>query len=174
MKRYDADDIITMYFVISDKYDDNRVKAWSDEKEYCKVYMEFHNCKSYHMKSMNGRVDDLCKIIEENNFEELGIYNLTTKDSKGNKKFINVPLTITEYNFINSECNDWFISRIDYNLLYSAVDFLKDKYRKGLKRIALYDVMEKVLSKRQNQFTSSVELDELRILLRSFPSEFGR
>ena len=173
MKRYDYDDIITVYFVVNDRDGSPIIKAWSDEKEYCKVYMDFHRCKKYKLKSISDTADRIYSIIEENNFDEIGLYNITVHDPDGGSKLISVPLTGTEYNFIQTETNEWMMSRIDYSLINAAKDYFKDRYQDALKRIHLNDVLDSVLNLNNNAFVETVELDELMVLVRSFSNEFG-
>ena len=42
MKRYEEDDVMTCYFVVDDRGDCKTIRGWTDDKEYAKLYMDFH------------------------------------------------------------------------------------------------------------------------------------
>ncbi len=179
MRKYDIDERCTFYFIVYDDDDMKRIQAWTDKKEYAKIYMDFHRCRNYKMKSITKRFDDMMNILNENYHDEINLYNISVRNDKDHKKgketkIITVPLTSTEQLLINDESVSFMASRVDYSFINEAFHYLKDKYQKVLKTIYLKDVMEKVIYEKQSLFTNAVQVDELMILFRSFPDHFGK
>ena len=179
MRKYEVDERVTFYFVIFDDGDNNRIQAWSDKKDYAKLYMNFHQCKHYKLKSVTKRFDDMINILNENYHDEISLYNIRVKNKEGHKKghesrLIMVPLTSTENLMIQDEETCLMASRVNYQYINEAFHYMKDKYQKVLKDIFLYDVMNKVIYEKQSKFTNGVEMDELMVLFKSFPDHFGK
>lgn len=177
MKRYEEDDIMTCYFVIYDDGNIKIVRGWSDNKEYAQMYLDFHKCKHYRLKKMTDTCREVVKILEENYNDEIELYNLSIRDKNGKKgelmKSIVVPMTNTEHTLVNEEINEFMASRINYGYINEAFYYLKSKYQKALKAIFLEDVMKKVVYEKHGKFVQQMQLDELMVLYRSLPDQFG-
>lgn len=173
MKRYEEDDVMTCYFVVDDRGDCKTIRGWTDDKEYAKLYMDFHKCKSYKLKKMTDTFREVVKVIEENANDEITIYNMNTKNAKGKSKAITVPLTETEHTLINEEANTFISSRVNYGYINEAYYYLKGKYRKGLKMILLEDIMKNVVYSKNTKLVLSLEIDDLMVLFHSLSDQFG-
>ena len=179
MKRiYDDEDVITIYFVISkDDRGNKKIQGWTDEKECALSYMKFHKCKDFKITKRTSTFGKMIQLINENNNDEISLYNIETK-SRHHKKYepettlMVVPMTETERIFVNEECKTLLATRIDYNYINNAIDFLKNKYIKVLEKIFLKDAMKKVIHNQQSVI-DNFKLDELLILYYSFPENFG-
>ncbi len=179
MRKYEVDERVTFYFVIFDDGDNNRIQAWSDNKDYAKMYMNFHQCKNYKLKAVTKRFDDMVTILNENYHDEIELCNIRIKNVENHKKghesrMVMVPLTSTEHMLVDDESVCFMASRVDYQYINGAFHYLKDKYQRVLKDIFLYDVMNKVIYEKQSKFTNNVETDDLMVLFRSFPDHFGK
>lgn len=177
MKKYDLEDHVTFYFIILDDGRNSIVKAWTDQKEYAKAYLEFHKCKNFHLKVVNNTFREILPFINENTNDEIGLVHMIVRNPKPKKgamtKIIMVPLTTTENTFVNEEVNTFLASRINYTYAFEAMPYLKKKYQKALEDIFFKDVVHHVTGDLSSPFVESVELDELLILFRSFPDWFG-
>ena len=80
MKRYEEDDNMTCYFIIDER--NNIIRGWTDNKEYAKLYLDFHKCKYYKIKKITNTFREVLKIIEENSNDEISIYNINTRSNK--------------------------------------------------------------------------------------------
>lgn len=177
MERYEPDDEVTFYFVIYDDGNIKSVKAWSDNKDYVKIYMKFHECKHYRIKKVTNTYTEICKLLNESGNDEIMLYNLQVKDEdpkKHKSKTVAVPLTRTEGSFISEEIQSFMASRINYGYANEAFGFLKNKYQKALKGILFKDVMEHVVYQKRSHIIEQIELDGIMILFRSMPEQFGR
>lgn len=178
MARYEPGDIVTYHFIV---YNDGRhknIRAWTDNKDLAKMYMEFHQCKDFTIKSVTKRIEEISAITEENLHDEIRIHNIlirnTDKRKKGEEtKIISIPATETECLFINDECSTFMLSRIRYSYLNTAIPYMKKKYRDGLESIFLQDIINKVCNERSSNISESVKLDQLMVLFRSLPEFFG-
>lgn len=177
MKRYDEDDVMTCYFVVYDDDGTKYIRAWSDDKDLIQMYLDFHKCKKYRMKKITDTFREIVKVIEENFNDEVGMFNLSTRNKGGKKseptKTIVVPMTDTESMMVNEETNTYLASRINYGYINEVFSYLKPKYQKALKMIFLEDVMKKVVYEKSGRFVSNIELDELLVLYKSLPDQFG-
>lgn len=178
MKRYDADEIVTYYFVImsSDGLGgSDRVQAWSDDKDMVKAYMDFHKCPRFRMRKITKVMREMADILNENNHDEIHMYNITIRDPKHPRKTkeIVIPATVTEQLFINEEMNTFMMSSIDYGYLASVIPYLKPKYRKAIDAIGLTDIIKKNVHGQNPTSLQNVHMDQLMILAHSFPDHFG-
>lgn len=172
---YELDDIITLYFVVKkDKDRDiNFIQAWSKDKKLVNFYMEFHHCKNFHLKKVTGRVKDIRCYINENIYDEIGIYHISVIN-KDKLKTMYIPATETEISFIREEEDTFFGSRINYSYINSVIPYLKDKYKRALKDILLIDIiMTQVNNRSSTNIIQSIEFDELKLLFRYFNDNFG-
>lgn len=174
MKRYERGDSATFYFVIDTER--SNVVGYSDIKDLVDFYMQFHNCKRFKLKKLSDTIDRIIPIIEENNNDEIKLYNITTRDPKNHKKskIIQIPATGTEINFINEETADLMSSRIAYSEINLLIRYLKKKYQRALKDIFLVDCISKIIYSKNSYVLSNIEYDQLIILLRSFHENFGK
>lgn len=173
MKRYEEDDNMTCYFIIDER--NNIIRGWTDNKEYAKLYLDFHKCKYYKIKKITNTFREVLKIIEENSNDEISIYNINTRSNKKHEssKDIAVPLTETEGMLINEEANTFLSSRVNYTFINEAFYYLKGKYQKALKSIMLEDVMKNVIYSKRSKIVLDLEIDELLVLFHSIPDQFG-
>lgn len=180
MKKYDPGDTVTFYFVV---YVDHvkkieQIKGWTDVKDLSKAYMDFHKCKRFILKEYTSTIEDIYKILEENNHDEISIFNFVIRNDKKRKKdseirTIPIPATTTEYKMVTEECNSSFSSMINYSYLNGAVPYLKDKYQDALELILLDKFIHKELHNKSSKETQMIHFDQLMILFRSFPDMFG-
>ncbi len=178
MNNYDADDRVTVYFIVYNEFGEKIIRAWSDNKDYAKAYMDFHKCKNYKMKSLTDTWRNVVNIVNENINDEIELVNINVKNDKKHKlgqecKLMVVPITTTERILINDESVTFMATRVDYSFIEEAFYYLKDKHQKALKSIYLKNVMDKVIHEKQSKFTDYVQMDELKVLFRSFPEHFG-
>lgn len=174
-KKYEKGDLATFYFIIVEENNNSRIQGWTDEKVLAESYLEFHKCKKFKMKSITKSIDEIYKILEENVHDEITIHNLIVKDrdKPGKVKTIPVPVTETEYTFIREETNTFMTSMIDYGYLNSVIPYLKKEYIKALKSIFLLPVINHVVHNKPSELTTYMQCDELGVLFRSFPENFG-
>lgn len=176
MKRYDDDDIVTFYFVINDNGVKQQIQGWTDDRDLAKAYMDFHRCKNFRMRSITKKYIEILKILEENNNDEIKVVNLTVADDSKKKrraKIVAAPLTDTESQFVNEECASFMSSTINYSIIDSALPYMHKKYQKIFRDVLLIDAIDKAIHNRHPKSIESIQLDEMRILLRSFPDNFG-
>lgn len=174
MKHYDADDEVTFYFVIYENNGSPIIQGWSDDKEVVKSYLDFHSSKKLKMKSIKGEYKNtIVPILNESVHDEIQLVNIFIHKKDYGYKQVTVPMTMTESMFINSEESSYFSSRIDYTTLNAMVPFLKNKYQKVLNRIHMTDVVNQTIHSKESEFTMNTRLDQLMILVRSFPDYFG-
>ena len=178
MKKYEPGDNVTFYFVIYNSGGTSQIRGWTDVKYLAEVYMEFHKCKYYSIKKVDDIFERVMDIINENANDEINLCNITVRNANHKKgkeetKTLVVPMTDTELTFVNEEINTLLASRINYGFINEALYYLKDKWQKALKDIYLEDVMRKVVYEKYSTFISSIQLDELMVLYRSLPDQFG-
>lgn len=178
MKTYQHGDIATFYFVIKEIDNSKIIQGWTDNKDIVKFYMDFHKCKKFKIKTVTKTIEDIIKIIEENWNDEITMYNIITKNRNKRKHeddFITIciPATETECRFIREEANTFVASRINYGLINDAIPYLKNKYQDILQSIFLTDVVSKVIYSKNSKFTDNIQFDDLMILYKSFPENFG-
>ena len=175
MKKYEPGEIATYYLIIIEDGWGSRIQAWSDNKDLVKSYFEFHNCPKFIFKKIEKPIEDMKKLLDdENQNDEIILTNLVTRDSKKDKvKMIYVPLTRSEIRFLNEEMNNFAASFIDYSLLNQAIPFLKSKYQKALKTLYLDSIITSTIYGRSNKLNSNMELDQVGMLIRLFPEYFG-
>ena len=180
MKKYDDDDVVTMYFVIrrnkSNPDSHGTIVGYSDNRALVESYMEFHNCKNFKLKTLHGKFDNICKILQENPHDEIVIYNITTRDpdNKFKAKLLSIPMTVNESSVVNGETLSLMATRVDYRALGASVDFLKDKYRKALNLLHVKDaISQSQQSEHPTKFISNIDLDELVVFFRTCPEDFG-
>ena len=179
MKKYANDDMVTFYFVVcKDERGNKKIQGWTDQKEYALYYIDFHKCKNFKLTKHTMIFDDMINIINENNNDEISLYNIETKNrdskrKKGNEtSLIVIPMTETERIFVFEECKTLVATRINYSYINSAIDYLKSKYRKALKGIFLDAAIRKVVHNQQSSI-DNFKIDELLVLYHSFPENFG-
>ena len=182
MKKYDGDDEMTMYFIIrrkkelKQKLGDGVIAGYTDNRSLAEAYIEFHNCSAFKIKAMTGKFDNICKILEENPFDEIEICNISTRDpdNRHNAIYLSIPMTRSEQTLVNSERISLMSSRVNYRVLDSSMEFLKDKYQKALSILHLKDAIRQAQQESQkSNFISSIDIDDLVVFFRSCPDDFG-
>jgi len=179
MAKYEAGDIVTYYFIIrEDTYDkSNFIKGWTDSKELAEFYLRFHNSSKYRLKKLTNTIEEMHEIINENLHDEIGIANIYTRD-RGKKspstKLIVIPITDTESRFLYDETRDFLSSIVNYSYLNESIPYLKNKYRDALmSTLLLNSVIKKILHNRLDKKNKDIEMDQLVLLYKLFPAEFG-
>ena len=178
MAKYQPGDIVTYYFIIKE-FDGNKIiQGWTDNKELAKFYMDFHKCKKFRIKTITDSIEEINKIREENWNDEIKLFHIITRNR--NKKHkdedsitICIPATETECQFIRDESNTFMSSRINYSYINDAIPYMKNKYQKVLQSIFLTDIIRKTVYSQNMKFAEMIEYDDLMILFRSFPENFG-
>lgn len=179
LKLYDPDDIMTCYFVVLDDGKNRQIRGWTDSKSLAEAYMEFHSCKGMTLKSSTKKVRDMVDLLNENVHDEIQIFNITIRDPEKKKKHqdntkrISIPATEVEMQLIRDEGANFMYSAVGYSYINSAFPYLKNKYQKALSQIFLTDVMNKVLHNQTSPLIQAIQVDQLAILIRSFPEQFG-
>lgn len=174
--KYDSDDEVTFYFVIYSDGSIKDIRGWTDDKELAKAYMDFHKCKRFKLKSITGEYGKvIVPILNESVNDEIQLINIFIRSQKDKCKYeqVTVPLTSTEGIFINSEETSFFGSRINYVTLNGMTPFLKNRWKRALNAIHLEDVINQSVHNRSSRFTMNIKLDQLMILVKSFPDYFG-
>jgi len=179
MAKYQPGDIVTYHFIIKEMNGDKIIQAWTDSKEIAKFYLDFHKCKYFRVKSLTKSIEEITKILEENWNDEIRIFNIITKNRTGKHKdeefiTISIPATETEMMFIREESSTFLASRINYGYINEAIPYMKKKYQDVLQSIFLTDVIRKVIYSHKVKFAQSIQFDELMILFRAFPENFGK
>lgn len=178
MAKYDEGDLATYYFVVNDDGNNKQIQGWTDNKALARYYMEFHNCKRFRLTSLTKPIEEIAKILEENNNDEIQIRNVLVRNPKGKKgknaKYIQIPVTGTESAFINEESAMFLASTQNYSYLDSAIPYLKKKYRDAIEAVFLSDVIKKVIHNQNPRSITEIELDQLSVLLKLFPDNFGK
>lgn len=178
MAKYESGDIVTYYFIIKENKNDKMIQGWTDNKSIANFYMEFHKVKGFRIKSITNTIDEINKILEDNWNDEIKMCNVITRNRCNHRKgeeiaSIVIPATSTELAFIREEANTFMTSRINYSFINDAIPYLKNRYQDALKSIFLSDVVLKVIYNKNSKFTQLIEFDQLMILFRSFPENFG-
>jgi len=176
MAKYEPGDIATYYFVILEDEHGKRIQGWTDRKSLAEFYMKFHNCSNYRLKKVTKTIEEIRGITEENCHDEIILANIITRDrnKKGSEiKHIVVPTTETEIRFVNEECDTFFSGKVNYAYLDGATQFLKNKYQRALERLFLPLIISKAVYNRSDPYREGIELDQLMVLFRSFPTNFG-
>lgn len=176
MLNYEPGDIATFYFVIRNDDNGKMIKAWTDRKSLLEFYMDFHKCPKYNIKKITKTIEEIHKITEENYHDEISIGNIYMKDrdgKNGDKKMVALPITENEFRFVREECASSFSSRINYSYLNGVLPYLKGKYREALADIFLSSIINKELNNKKDKYTECIDFDQLMLLFRSFPDDFG-
>lgn len=175
MKKYDSGDMATFYFVVKENHQEKEIKGWTDIKQLAEFYMDFHKCPSYRLKKITKTIEDIVRITEENRNDEIEIVNIYVKDRDniGDVKIIVIPATETERQFIREETETCFASRIAYGYLNGAIPYLKNKYKEALNDIFLLSIINKTVHNRNDKHNRRIDFDQLMVLFRAFPNDFG-
>ncbi len=173
--KYESGDIVTYYFIINDDGKNKLIQGWTDNKSLAKFYLKFHKCKRFSMKILTKTIEDISRLLEENNNDEIKIMNITVRDSKNRNrvKYISVPMTSTEFMFVNEECKSLMASVVNYAFIESAIPYLKNSYKKDLKMILLLDSIESNIHQKTSAIIKEMEFDQMVALLQLFPDNFG-
>ena len=159
MAKYEPGDIVTIYLVIMKRPNGKSgIQAWSMNKDMAQCYMKFHNCPNFKMKSFRGTNEEVNRLTEENINDEIGIFNIRTHnpDKPDSKKAVAlpIPMTDTEYQHITSECSSFMANVITYSS-------------------RMYEVCQFVVHNKPSRILETIEFDQLLVLARSFPENFG-
>jgi hypothetical protein len=139
--------------------------------------MEFHKCPKFKIKKVTKPIEEIHRITEENNHDEIAIGNFYVKDREGklgDKKLITIPITENEFRFVREECATALASRIGYAYLNGALPYLKGKYQEALADIYLSSMINKTVHNKNDKYNQVIDFDQLMVLFKSFPDEFGR
>ena len=201
-KRYDdLKDNITLYIVIKKNYDpsevhyrlkddaygklyeyykkdkelnSNKIAAWSDDKNLIKYYLDFHNCKTFQTIKVEGTIEEYSDLLNDNIHDEITIANIRIRNSSKpyQEKIVQIPITDSEIDFIQTEEESYSSGRIDYGVLEKYYHRMKNKYRKIFDNILLTDVMMKVIHGDDSRYLNKIKQDQLAILYRLFSGNF--
>ena len=173
-EKYQDDDLVTYYFVINDDGRNKMIQAWSDDKKMVKFYMEFHNCKRFYMKELTKTFDEITKILDENNNDEIKIFNLTTRSKKHPHRveYVPVPMTASEFSFIDSECKSYLSSMVNYSFISSALPYIKERYKHDLKMTMLIDIIDSVVHAKHSKLVEEIQFDQLIAFLYLYNQNF--
>lgn len=177
MKIYEHGDTATFYFIIAE-YDDRKdIKGWTDVKQLAEFYIDFHKCPRFRIKKVVKPIEELNVVLDENNNDEIVIGNIYMKDTESknndNMKIISIPVTQNEMSFINEETSTFLSVRVDYSYLNNAIPYLKNKYQEAMNDILLTSLIKKVVYNRNDKVNQVIKFDQLMVLFRSFPDDFG-
>jgi len=181
---YEANDIVDCYFIVfhdEGPSSHKRVVGWSLDKNMIEFYLQFHKCKRMVVKKVTGEMQKVYRIMDENTVsmdDEINIYNIDTIDREKHKlKTVQIPATQTEMRFMTEEVNTYWSSHISYGTLNQLMSFVKPKYQDALRGIYLNQFVEKVVSNWSPDLgvyvPDHIMIDQLRLLVKSFPGMFG-
>ena len=176
MEKYDRGDIVTLYLIINDDGKNKMIRAWTDKKQLAEIYLDFHKCPKYRLKKVTKSLEEIIDVINENANDEIVIGNIYMKDherKKGNVKIVSIPVTQTEITFISEECETFLSSRINYSYLNGVIPYLKRKYREAMSDIFLPSGINKAVNNKNDKIYENIKFDQLMVLFRSFPDDFG-
>lgn len=179
MAKYEPGDIVTYYFVVrEDDKHGNRIVAWTDKKDLVQFYMKLHKCPNHRLKKITKTIEEINQIIGENRYEEIKIGNIYTlnRNSKKNRELVTVslPITDTEFLFVREECNSFYSGEIDYGYLNGVIPYMKKKYQNVLEDILLLSIIKKVVYNKNDKINQQLDLDQLILLFKCFPDDFGK
>ena len=173
MKRYERGDDATFYFVIhKQRGKEKYIKAWTDNKEMLKFYMDFHETKNFSVKKISDRIESIQKLVEENLNDEITIGHVRIGDKHGEQLLVALPVTETEMQFIREEDTSYMATTIDYSLINNLYPTLKKKYQHALEKILLIPIADFNVNNKFNEMVGRIFLNNVKILHRSFPDEF--
>ena len=172
LKKYDPDEEVTVWFVVGSNPGGDYIQAWSDNKDLAKIYMEFHNCKSYHLKKRTDTLERIVEILNENTNDEISIYNVYTR-GKHQMKLVQLPLTMVEYTHIQDEAAVFMPTKIDYAFLNDCLFLFKKRWKQALDGVMLTDVLRFVIHNQRSSIIDGLGIDEVKLLVREFPDNFG-
>lgn len=175
MLKYEPGDIATFYFIINEYNDTKEIKGWTSKKQLAEFYIDFHKCPKYQLKKITKPIEEIYKITEDYYHSEIIIGNILVKnrEKKGEVKLISIPATQDELNFIHEESSTFFATMMGYSYLNNVIPYLKKKYIEALDDIFLSSVIKKAIHNQSDKINQYIQLDELMILLKSFPENFG-
>lgn len=180
MREYDSlDDQVTVYFVMlkDPQHDKKIIKAYTDNKDLVKFYLEFHNCKYYSLHKLEDTYGKIVPILNENHQQEIGISYIYTRDPKRKNKdkpmkLIPVPLTTLEVDWLEELHSTSCGAMVNYHFIHDSLwPILKDKYQKALSVIGLKDAIVKEIYNNKNVF-SRIWYDDVALLSKFFQDEF--
>lgn len=172
MAKYEIGDIATFYFVVKEDGNHPIIKGWTDNKKLAKFYMDFHNCPLFKLKEVRKCIEEMNGILNENIHDEIVVANLYTRDGRDSKLVV-IPATMNELTLIREESTSFFSGRIDYHWMDIWCRFLKNKYMRALDRLFLDHVIKFALHNKADQITSQIDLDQVKVLLKTFQDDFG-
>lgn len=176
MKRYNIGDMATFYFIIrKNKNKDSIIQAWTDVKALAEFYIDFHKCPAYSVRKITDRIETINNMIDDYYYNEISIANIymRSKSNRCSKKNITLPLTSSELLTIQDSCDTFGSDIIDYANMNEMIPYLKNKYQKALNNIFLSAIIRRVIHNKPEKITQLIDFDQLAILTRMFPSEFG-
>lgn len=182
MPRYEAGDIVTFHFVLEKdpKFGTKSIRAFSDNKDLVKMYMEFHNCPRFTLKTMTMSIEKMKDITNANVHDEIHIENIYIKNpnaKKGENKLqmVQIPMTGAESVTLAADVTEFLSSAIDYAYMNSSIPYLKGKWQDVLKGIFLQDVIKKVTSPTTTNRLGWLDMDHLMVMLRGpLAGTFGK
>lgn len=177
MKKYSRGDTAKFYFIINNFNDLKHIQAWSDDKDKAEVYMQFHKCSNFRLKTVEDTIENIMILVEENLHDEITVIPIPTRDRDSKKrskvKDIYIPITETEIQFLNEEAQTFMATMIGYADINKDIPMLKDKYQKALNDILLIPIIYSVIHNKTIPILRAIELDYLAILYKNFPHNFG-
>ena len=182
MKTYQLNDPVTFYFVVSSDVNVGKgmqIKAWTDDKDLLSFYMEFHNCSRYTIRKINKTFKEIINIINTDcPNDEITIAYLLTRNKSDKKssdptKSVAVPATENELSIVRDSQTSGCAPLINYTLIHDALPKFKKKYQQVFRELGLYDLVGKELYNQTTEFTELLQIDELMLMFRAFPDEFG-
>lgn len=176
MEHYEADDVVTFYFVIvKDGLHTVKVQAWTDNKQLAKFYMDFHHCKNLKLKSVTDTYKRIVKMLNENANDEITIQNkmvVIRNEDKSKPKYVQIPITASESVLIDSDIQHFYETEINYSLLNNNRIYFKDKYVKAMKDILLLEVINNVINGRPSKIIQQLEFDYVAAAYKSITGVF--
>jgi len=175
-KYYDNDEYNKLYqnYKTDKKLNDNRIKAWSDSKSLAKFYLDFHNCENFKTLKVEGSLEELSEIMNENINDEINIVNIKIKDPDKpyKEKVVQIPMTDEEIGLVIEAQDGYLNGKIDYGIIWKYYHRMKEKYRRIFDNIFLTDIINKHHNGGSSHYLEKIGFDQLGILYRLFPNEF--
>lgn len=181
MAKYEEGDLVTYYFVVKDDHQNDMkiIKGWTDSKVLAETYIKLHNCPHYHLKKVTKTIEEIRRITEENHNDEIVPASVITRKRKKKGKHdqdferITIVATQTEMDVMGSEYHTFMSGHVDYGYLNQVLPYLKKKYQSALNCFFLPSVIKKTCANHEDKKIQFIELDQLMILVKAFPDDFG-
>lgn len=180
MQKYDyLTDQVTFYFItVTDPTNGEKwIKAFTDNRDLANFYLDFHHCPNLGLRKLTGTLEEIIPIVNsECRNDEIDVYHFQMRARKPGSdltELVSVPATQQEYTQVQEQAQTFCSSKVNYHDINEVLPRLRGKYQSALATIGLLDVIGNVIRGKHTRFTREIAIDELRILVKFFPVDFG-